>query len=84
MLSYLTITLLTITIYPTIITDQIAMEVAQATEARRKPHGRQVQLKVGPSHYIPLQRVTGLRSTRSSSLRRQHIEKQGQANAMKV
>ena len=57
------------------------MEVARLTEARRKPHGKHIQPKVGLS---PLYGGASLRSTRSSSLRRQHAEKQTQLNAMKV
>ena len=63
------------------LTGQIAVEVAQFTEAKRKHHGKHVQPKVGLS---PLQGGAGLRSTRSTSLRRQHNEKQAKLNAMKV
>ncbi len=63
-----------------LLTDRIAAEVAHLTEAKRKVHGKQhIQAKgVGLS---PLQGGARLRSTRSSSLRRQHYDKQA---AMKV
>ena len=63
------------------LTGQIAVEVTQFTEAKRKHCGKHVQPKVGLS---PLQRGAGLRSTRSTSLRKKHDEKQAQLNAMKV
>ena len=65
------------------LTDRIAAEVAQVTEAKRKVRGKHLQPKgIGLS---PLQGgAAPLRSTRSSSLRRQHNDKQAQLSEMKV
>ena len=61
---------------------KIAVEVAQFTEAKRKPPGKHI-----PPQRVrlsPLQGGASLRSTRSSSLRRQHNERQAQTKSMTV